>query len=245
MNIIGNITENEVLNIPVPQSTDSYTPIKNRWIMERLQEELDKVGLTIHKTKYQANQTKQQVIGQSTIHGPFSSSHDEIGASFVWGNSYDKSKPVTMGSGVIVYVCSNGQIDGKDVMKFSRKHTGDALKDVETMIQKAVQNLEATFEKFQKQNEILKEVELSKQIAAEYLGRLYFEEKILSSTQLSQVKKAYFHDENFKAFNDGEWTTGYRFYNNVTEALKSSHPGHYIDKHAQFNEFAEKELVPA
>lgn len=240
MNLIGHTPENDVLSAPAPKATKSYAPIGHKWIIEKLEEELDKRNIKIQDRNYIANNSRDQVTGQFLLHD--SSGNEIIGPSTTFGNSYDKSQPFTISSGALVLVCSNGMMGYRDIARFSRKHTGSALKDAEQMIQQAVENLNPTFERFQKQVEHLQQVEITKRMAGEYLGRLYFEEKIITPTQLNEAKRAYFTDDNFSCNNDGN-TSGFNFYNNVTEALKSTHPSQYIKRHAQFNDFAEKELM--
>ena len=241
MNLIGKTPENEVLNAPAPGSTDTYTAIEHRQIVDQLFEELDKKDIKVEKSQYTANDNRNQVAAQHLL--SIEGMNDNVmGPAINWGNSYDKTKRFTMASGAITLVCTNGMIGLRDVMEFSRKHTGNAMKDVENMIQQVVNNLETTFEKFQRQMEILQYREITKRMAGEFLGRLYFEEQILTPTQLNEVKRNYFTDENFKCNSEGN-NSAFNFYNNVTEALKSTHPNEYIRKHAKFNAFSEAELI--
>ena len=251
MNLIGQTPENEIMNTPVPKSTESYTAVSHKWIVDNVMEQLDKNNIKIKQRNFSANENRNQMVAQfsvlptngynieneSTEQDKFS-----IGQSIYFINSYDKSKRFTIASGGIVFACSNGIITGKDVEAYFRKHTGEAHKDIERMIENAVYNLNNSFENIQRKMEELRMKEVSKRMAGELLGRMYFEEKIISPTQLTKAKNAYFNDDNFGCWGDQN-TSGYNFYNNVTEALKGSHPSQYIEKHAKFDNFIDRELL--
>lgn len=243
MNLIGNTDKKEILNAVPPQSTHSYTAVGHGWINEKLHEELDKLNLKVEESKFSANESRTQMVAQLMLSNGFTSTEDVHSPSITYRNSYDKTKNFSVGSGAIIKVCSNGMMAQRDVVNFSRKHTGNAHKDIIEMIQQSVSGVKDTFFTFKERIEQLEQIFMSKEYVGKLLGRLYFNEGILNPTQLNETKKQYFSNPNFHALNEYNETNAYRFYNNVTEALKSSHPSQYIEKHTKFNSFIEKELA--
>ena len=88
----------------------------------------------------------------------------------------------------------------------------------------------------------MKDFELSITKQSELLGRLFVEEKILDSQQLSIVKSE-IEDPSFNYGVDPD--TAWMFYNNVTHALKKTHPRNWMDHQSKFHSFMSGVLLNA
>jgi hypothetical protein len=86
----------------------------------------------------------------------------------------------------------------------------------------------------------MKDISLDKKQQAEFLGRLFIEEKLLDSQQMSCVKA-----EIEKASYDYNVSDAcaWAFYNHVTHALKSTHPRNWMKNQAKFHEFMTAECL--
>ena len=66
-----------------------------------------------------------------------------MGTRFAFRNSYDKSMSVATVAGANVWICENGLVKGD--MQFIRKHTGSVVKELNSIIIKTIEQLEAEF----------------------------------------------------------------------------------------------------
>ena len=151
-------------------------------------------------------------------------------------NSYDKRLPLRVALGGHVIVCKNGMVLG-DMGSFKRKHTGSILEEFKEDMGMHIQKAGETFEKMRKDRERMKEIEITKRVSAELMGRLFIEEAIITSEQLSIIKREI---EN-PSFNYGIEGSLWNTYNAVTVALRDSVPSQNMKQHIQLHQFIQKE----
>jgi len=222
------VTELDVINVPAPQKTTTYQPVSNLELITSLEAGIEAQSLTIVKKRYELSKTNQQMFGHFQIQTDDTDYNLAIG----FRNSYNKSLAVGITSGAQVLVCSNLAFGG-DFIRM-RKHTTNVLKELNDMVDGAVGSALIGYKRSIFDMENMKKVSVSKQLAAELIGRLYMEEKLVTNTQLSIIRNQY---ETNKDFNDG---TLFGLYNNVTEALKRSHPANRIKSQIEIHNFFTK-----
>jgi len=88
----------------------------------------------------------------------------------------------------------------------------------------------------------MKDFSLNRKQQAELLGRLFADEKILDTQQLSCVK-AEMDDVSYNYNVDPN--TAWAFYNHVTHALKLTHPRNWMDSQGKFHTFMSSEIYSA
>jgi hypothetical protein len=227
------ITRDVLFKIPVPEETKTYAPVSHKAILRRVDTQLQKQGFTVRGEYFNASKNGNRVVGIMDIIHPHNT---DLGMRFVWINSYDKSRAVAFAAGGLAWVCLNGLITGD--IKFVRKHTGTVLQEITTKIKETTSLLNTTFVSIEKQSEQMKEITISRKAASELLGRLFVEEEILNTNQLTIVKRELIKP-TFDIFRHNNlWS----FYNGVTYALKSTHPNFYLATHKNFHQFIEKEF---
>ena len=170
----------------------------------------------------------QQLIGLMDIQY---GSDRELGMRLAFRNSYDKSMSVAFVAGAMAWICSNGMISGE--INFMRKHTGSVVHELDTKIVDTINQLEAHFLRMVEHTKVMKKIFVNKRVSAELAGRLFIEEEIITSQQLSIVKKEILEPSHKDFTDDSLWS----FYNHTTEALKKSHPTTYINQHKALHEF--------
>ena len=158
---------------------------------------------------------------------------------FAWTNSYDKSTRFQCAIGAYVKVCSNGMIAG-EMMNFKRKHTGSADREVKVHLSDRIKNAEKYYKRIIQDRDAMKAVSLNCSQQSELVGRLFIDEDLLDTQQLSCVKSEmdkptfdYNHDP------DTAWT----FYNHVTHALKKAHPRDWMQDSQDFHDFMTAECT--
>jgi hypothetical protein len=232
-----NWTENEnfLLEIPLPEVTRTYSPIPHGIFINEVQELLDKEGLKVCDKKYLVNSKGTMMTGEYGI------CHQEEGdkeaiMSIGFQNSYNKTKKAGLYSGMLVLVCKNGMYTTKQGATYQRKHTGTALEDLRTQIVTTIQNAQDGFAGLLSEREAMKERQLSRQTIATLIGDMWLNEHILNTTQLNIIKDQMMYSEVFKE------KTAWSMYNWVTEGLKDTHPGNYINSHLKAHTYISNKL---
>ena len=231
-------TREEVYNAPtIPWNNGTYTPISNMFIMDMIYNKLQEHGLTVKNEEYKTARTKEGlvkgVIGSYDISTPDS----DFGQRVMFRNSYDKSMSFAFVCGMVTWICTNGCIKGD--YQYRRIHRGVIMEDTSTTQEAIVENinggftmLQVSFEKTSAQLRELQHFEISPTESYDILGKLFFEQQVLSITQLSTIKKEFEQSKNFHHLGDKDFTA-YDLYNHITESLKASHPLSYISDHVK------------
>ena len=134
--------------------------------------------------------------------------------------------------GTRIFICQNGCVSG-DFGTFKKKHVGEIQSFTPQAITDYIKSAGETFTLMQQQREQMKQVEITKRVKAELIGRMMLEEQFITSTQLnimSRELKAPTHDYGAK---DSMW----ELYNYTTFAMKESHPANWMDSHIKAHRF--------
>ena len=218
-------------NALIPAQTESYSPVSHLEIMSAMMANLARQNLTVIGRKLHVNGKGTKVIGFYDVEDgtDFGKQH---GMKMMLGykNSYDKSMSLGIVAGASVWICSNGCISG-DMLAFRRKHTGSIQTEMNERITEGIGIMKNDFGKLNLEVDIMKNYSLTPRQKSEILGVMYFEEEIVTPQQLSIVKKELKESEHFKD------NTVWDLYNNVTEALKTSHPTNVISDHISLHGF--------
>ena len=224
-------------NAPLPNHGKTYTVITHKEVIDNTLFLLQHSGFTVTKQMYRCNHNANVAQGIYYIkpNNPDSTiTEDEtLGMMFAWTNSYDKSTRFQCAIGAYVKVCYNGMVAG-DMLNFKRKHTGSATQDVKMQISNQIKNAEKYYKRVLADKDLMKNTVLNCTQQAELAGRLFIEEGILDTQQMTCVKTemekpTYTYD----SINDSAWT----FYNHVTHALKKAHPRDWLTDQQNFHDF--------
>ena len=231
-------------NQPLPSHGKSYTVVSHKEVIENTKKLLEDSGFTIRRELYRANMNAQVAQGVYHIY-PSRSIDDnivnenELGMMFAWTNSYDRSKSFQCAIGAYVMVCSNGMMCG-DMMNFKRKHTGSAGHDIVMQLSNQIKNGEKHYTRILNDRDSLKNVTLTNREQSELLGRLFADDEIVTSSQVSIIKKEMKKPSfNYDCLDDNAWA----FYNHVTHSLKVSPPRDWMQDSQNFHDFMMNEVV--
>lgn len=228
---INNLSEEQLLAVEIPLPTYSYTPISHEEIIYSIKEQLDIKGFQIKTTNYKANHSGTKLIGYYGIEH----SDSEVGLMIAFRNSYNKTMSAGLAVGGQVWICENGIISGE--ISLIRKHTGLANKIVKDKIINSINTFENSFKEIILDRNLMKEQVITGRNCAELLGRMYIEERIITSTQLDIIKNEIDNSEHFTG------NTVWDFYNCITESLKVSTVNNYFNDHLKVHNFIKKELI--
>jgi len=219
-----------------PNHGNTYTVIRHKFLIDASRSLLKTHGFDIVNEEYKA--TGDCNIAQGIYH--IKSQQDpELGMMFAWTNSYNKQIRFQCGIGAYVFVCNNGMVAG-DMSTYARKHTGNADSEAFNQIMSQIKNANKHYTKLINDKDSMKNVTLSNKEQAELVGRLFIEEELVDSSQVSCIKKEM--SKPSYQYGVGQ-DTGWAFYNHVTHALKMSHPRSWMSDQQKFHEFMVAECL--
>lgn len=229
-------TKQYLIEVPLPEATDSYTVIPHEMIMNLVTQIVQEKGFEIIKESY-----KQASAGKIAT-GLYYLNHQtdpDLGLFFTWTNSYDKSLRFKCFVGAYVLINENVIISDGEEGVFKRKHTGTADTEVQDTIKSQLENALSYYEELIRDKEIMRQRELSIRQFAELLGRLYIEERFISSEQISYVhgimKKPKY---DYGCSETCVWT----LYNHILGGLIKCHPSKWVEQQRIIHLYLKNEL---
>lgn len=220
-----------LLEVPVPEKTSSYSPVSHRAIIDMMGEMIDSKNLKIKDLSYAVGRGGQQLIGKINLDGD----DPVMGNSVVFRNSYDKSMSVAAVCGTNVWICSNGMIGGDVNIQFARKHTGAVNQEIITRFRDAFNDMNKNFDMmkvFEEQSKMRSMHPNKMAMAMGFMIRNKVIRPMHGIAAISEIDKS----ENFKEH------TLWDAYNHCTEALKKVAPTEYMSTHQNVHAFWEKRL---
>ena len=231
-------------NAALPNHGKTYTVVSHKSVIDNTLQLLASSGFTIEKEIYRANMNANVAQGIYHIYPSQTTDEEiinekELGMMFAWTNSYDKSTRFQCAVGAYVAVCYNGMVAG-DMMNFKRKHTGSADYDVKVHLADQIKNAEKYYKRILQDKESMKLTTLDCSQQSELVGRLFIEEDLLDSQQMSCVKSEINKGSyDYGTSENSAWT----FYNHITHALKKAHPRDWLADQQNFHDFMMVECV--
>lgn len=209
------------LNTLIPEKTSTYTPVPHIDIINGIKA---KIGGTNFTEKYKQNGDGSVVVGTFTLQ-----ENTQINGQISFINSYNKRTKLGIITGAETFVCTNGMAIGELVQL--RKHTG--VVPLDDFIVKGLENLQKDHVEVIKLMEQWKWITMSKKDMAELTGRLFIEDRVLSTSELTKLRK----EISTPSYNyDAPEDSLYSFYQHCTHAIKEVHPTRFINTHKKIKE---------
>ena len=226
---IYNSTKELMISAPVPAQTRTYKPVSHGQLIDLTLNGIEKAGFTLDKETYSAAMDGQIANGRFSISNVADS---EMQLQIGWQNSYNKKLTLKFAIGTRIFICQNGCVSG-DYGAFKKKHVGEIQSFTPQAIGDYIKTAGDSFKMIQQQRDVMKQVEITKRVKAELIGRMIIEEQFISSTQLNIIQKEMqspTHDYNAP---DSLW----ELYNYTTFAMKEIHPSLWMENHIQAHSF--------
>src|SRR3990167_4841085 len=227
------VTLEEAANVPLPEKTDSYTPLSHydmittvKTLTEKLVGETGSPSLALHKKG-------RQLFGIIPVAG------DEAGGwQFTVGfrNSYDKSMAAGICFGSRVFVCDNLAFAGEVVIL--RKHTTHIIKDLQSELCNKLMEASGAREALKSTYTRLLATPVTREAMAETIGVAALN-KVLMPTQVSEAIRQINSSEHFKD------ETAFALYNHGTYALKGNHLHNMLQKSVAWHNLISQRYIKA
>lgn len=224
-----NTTKELIMSATVPAQTRTYKPVSHSQLIDLTLGGIEKAGFKLDKETYSSAVDGQIATGRFSISNVADS---EMQLQVGWQNSYNKKLTLKFAIGTRILVCSNGCVSG-DYGAFKRKHVGEIQTFTPSAITDYIKQAGDSFRLMQKQREEMKQIEITKRVKAELIGRMMIEEQFISSTQLMIISKELTSPTHDYGAKDSLW----ELYNYTTFAMKEVHPSLWMENHIQAHKF--------
>ncbi len=220
----------ELLEIPEPQKTDTYTPLNHYDFASNVLSVASDLlsGFQLDSDQYALSSGGQKMFGVITYKKAHQPDDQPINLSVGIRNSYDRSMSAGLTIGGSVIVCDNLIFSGDIVIM--RKHTGDIKGDLHDQIVTNIYRCQHRYSEITKDMEAMQHYPMDRRAGHQYLGILTGE-LVLSPTQSTKAFRE-LADPSHEAFTT---PTLWSAYNAATEALKSSPPQDIISRHSRLH----------
>lgn len=182
--IITGMSRGDLMKVPLPKRTDSYTPIAVSEIFDVVDTLTEKHNFTLHKeileTKRENNQQKMRFV--------FDLGDPNLGFELAILNSYDKTIAFKSGAGSTAYICWNLQVMAEN--RFAHKHTGVVDEMVYEYLKNQFTVAEEMVVKAQKKWDFYNSIELSPKQIHELVGKMVLEDNLLQAEQFNMFRKS-------------------------------------------------------
>ncbi len=207
-------TKNVLLDQTLPEQTNTYTVIPNKFVMNLIETELNTQNFIVKKELYSAYNNNDVAIGRYIIH------HDDdpdLSMMFYFINSYDKSQRFRCGIGAIIN--ANDAMFAGDSQTFNKIHKGTALDDAEAAIKAQIHAAGSAYTTLAKHKRAMETIDFTDKEFYELIGELYLK-NMVTPYQLGIIKSEY-DTPSYDYINtdNNMWT----LYNHIQVGLKRSH----------------------
>ena len=224
-----------ILNAPVPQKTESYTPIPHGKVITEIDTLLANNNFNVINKTYTANLNANIMVGRYNIEY---GQDNELSMMLAFMNSYNKQVTFKTALGGQVVICQNGLCLG-DLGAVKRKHTGSADTYVFEQLQAILEDADSTFESLIRAKEHMKNISLSLNAMSNMLGQLFVKENLLSPTEVNIVKQ----EIRKPSFDYGtQNSTLWDMFNHCTHSYKEAHPSLWLKKHIELSKWISDEF---
>ena len=227
-------TYKDVVEVALPMETRTYKPISNIEIITEIRKQAKINSLTIQGEGYRLSNDNNIMTSMFAFTPPQLA--NELSMMVIINNSYDHKSSLSCGIGALVLICSNGVIRMQKKSDMRRAHKGNIQNDLTTIISETLDRLKPEYAKLVDEVTTMQNLIVPKAKLHEIVGRLYFEENILNTSQMSLLKRNSNSPKNPFRLDEKELTL-WKIYNNVTETLKYSHPKDIVKNHLLTHKF--------
>lgn len=222
-------TKSALINVPLPLSTRTYKAVSHAQLIDLTLNSIEKAGFALSKETYSMAQGGAIANGQFAIRNVADS---EMQLQIGWQNSYNKSLSLKFAIGAHIFICQNGMVHG-DMGSFKKKHQGSVQEFTPTAISEYIKQAGDTFSQMQREREAMKQIEMTKRVKAELIGRMLIEEQFISSTQMNIMARELENPTHDYGAPDSLW----ELYNYATFAMKELHPSIKMNNHIKAHNF--------
>lgn len=234
------VDEQELLNIELPEETDTYKPIAHYDLAKNainIGNDLLK-DYTYRDSQHAVAKDGQRYFGIYTFESKveYHNNHDGLLYNIAIRNSYDKSMSIGVAMGATVFVCDNLALTGD--IHVMRKHTQNVSNDLEEMLITNIYKSQNNFINICDDRKSMIKHELTNEESYQLMGTM-FGKGVLKPRQLSQTLREWRKPDHREFEDRNVWS----LYNAMTSSLKSTPPNKIMENHIKLHEHMTKYIA--
>lgn len=208
------VEREQLVTVPTPERTKTWVPIPHNRLLEGVQAQLQRAGLSVVSEAHGLTKDGARYFGLLQVQN----GHTDNDFGLVVGlrNSHDHSLPAGIVVGASVFVCDNLSFSGE--VRLARKHTANVERDLPHLIERAVGRLGDLRRSQDERFGAYKRHELTDEAAHDLVVRA-LDARVLPVTRVPDVLKEW-REPHHPEFRDGK--TAWRLFNAFTEELKGN-----------------------
>lgn len=223
--ISGSSAYLSIINAPLPEKTNTYTPISHGSIIDKIRQEVEDAGYEITEEFYKSSINGQIALGTFKLRYEFD---PEIELSATFLNSYNKQYAFRFMLGATIKQTGmNFMLNSARFGYFKRVHKGEADILAHGKIKEFLQSSGDYWQLLVRYKDDLRTISLPKDLFYLTLGELFFDKNVLSSMQLNVIKKE-MNNASFDYHIEDDMN-GWVLFNHIALALQESHPASWMD----------------
>lgn len=216
---------NEMIAVPIPERTDTYTPLAHQAVDEYIKQVVGEMGIQLVDQEYKVSNNGQVAMGLYTLDRQ--AVEKDIQFRIAWRNSYDKTRKFSLATGLRIMACGNGAFWG-DSGNLSRSHRGDLDYDFRRVVENEILRMDNKLSQGLELNHKWGNERLTRKQWGAMFGEIVMDTKLITPTMLTPLREDLKRGP-FRVQADGHHTR-WGMYMNITHALKSVSPGNYINQ---------------
>jgi Domain of unknown function (DUF932) len=204
----------QLLKVKTPEGTISHRPLPHHQLVTLAKEAIARAGFEIEQEEFGLARDGLRFFGGFALKGQDITANDR---KLVFGlrNSNDKSFPAAACIGTSMTVCSN--LSFSSAIKLARRHTTNIMHDLPRVLADAVGRCVSQWEDMGARIESYKQVEISKDRAADLLIDLVDAQALPAREIYNTIQE--FRNPRHPEFKE---QTLWSLYNGITQQLKGS-----------------------
>jgi len=218
-----------LINADIPQQTKTYKPVSHKQLIDLTLNGIHHAGFKLDNETYSAARNGNVANGRFSISNVADS---EMQLEVGWQNSYDKSLSLKFAIGTRIFICQNGCVSG-DYGAFKKKHMGEVQTFTPNAITEYIKHAGEAFKIMQDERDAMKQIEITKRVKAELIGRMIIEENFIQSTQLNIISK----ELSSPTYDYGAPNSMWELYQFTTQSMREIHPTLWMNSHIKAHNF--------
>ena len=216
----------DLMKVPVPERTNTYTPIAHKDLLGLVKKELEVKNMDFQFDFKQSSYGKMIIANFIVKKG-----NEDFSRMISVINSYNKKLRVGVASGTKTWACNNGALFGETV--YLRKHTGNVDIELKQMIENQINQIDAKYYEALEWMDKLKLIPLNKKEMIKLADKI-IEEKIMQPREYNR----FIEEINYPTYDYGGYNlTVYEAYQHCTHALKTLRADLIQPTHNKLNTF--------
>lgn len=209
------VPEEAVREVSTPERTESWVPVPHGMLLDRVQGEIEGLGLRIVNKAFGLWNEGARMFGLLEVQNGVT--HDDYGLLIGLRNSHDMTFPVGIAMGARVFVCDNLSFNSEIVLK--TRHTLNVMDRLPLLVNRAMGMLINHRHQQDLRIEAYKNTPIDDVHAHDIMIRA-IQSKVIAPSGIAKVISEWY-EPSYPCFNE---RSVFSLFNGFTEALKATNP---------------------